>query len=626
MLTLTWQSAFMTIPSSERRERNSSLRRFGLYFPSFIILGIAVPVIVYLSVMQAIGWRLPQVGLNGAIAITTPTDKNMLLYASPTTTAYLAANGGKYENILVPWRSYFKDRRMPMTELHEIDKLKAFKDGVLILPSAVALDTEERAQIAAFRNRGGSILTTWATGARYDKGEWAGWKFLDSLGTKMLGEIPAEPETSNLILTGESPVSHSQLSGQRIWMSKTAERPLRLKGEMIGARIMDWARTADDQRRGEGAVVYTEIGISRSASYAFSESAWESHPASTYLLIDDTLKWLQRDTSMVLAAWPNGKSAAQIIEMDTEQGFPNALNFAAMMRGLDYRATFYVLTSVAKQYKNVLQTLAKDFDIGYHAEVHNGFKGQSAAIQDNRIKTMKADMASMLSDTRAITGFRAPLESYDATTEVMLRKYGIQHHAVDPERTEFRLPSFARAEGAEPDDALVLLPRTQRDDINMTGEKMGVEQVARALVDDLDTAIDTGALGFLSVHSQNFAPNSDLQLAMPKLIEQLKRRKAQVWLASSTQVADWWRQRNHVKLKTTPTGKRLEFEISVTGDTPVAGATLVVMLPERENLPTIDSLKVGSPVPTVVRLDDYRAAVIFSSLNPGNYAYKGTFR
>lgn len=78
MLTLTWQSAFMTIPSSERRERNSSLRRFGLYFPSFIILGIAVPVIVYLSVMQAIGWRLPQVGLNGAIAITTPDRKSVV--------------------------------------------------------------------------------------------------------------------------------------------------------------------------------------------------------------------------------------------------------------------------------------------------------------------------------------------------------------------------------------------------------------------------------------------------------------------------------------------------------------------------------------------------------------------
>lgn len=626
MFSPTLPAPYMTMPSSERRERNSSLGRLGVYFPSFVILSIAVPVIVYLSVMESIGWRLPVLGLNGAIAFSTPSDKNVLLYASPTTTAFLAANSGNYEKLLVPWRSYFKDRQTPVTEIRDIHKLKMIKDGVLILPSAVALNNEERTEIAAFRNRGGSILTTWATGARYDKGEWAGWQFLNSIGTKMLGEIPVEPEASNLILTGESPLSYSQLAGQRIWMSKTAERPLRLKGEMIGARIMDWARIIDDRRRGEGAVVYTELGISRSASYAFSESTWESHPAAAYLLIDDTLKWLEHEPEMVLAAWPNGKAAAQVIEMDTEQGFPNALGFASMMRELNYRATFYVLTSVAKQYRDVSQALVKDFDVGYHADVHNGFKGQPVAVQENRIKTMEADMAALVTNTRGMTGFRAPLESYDATTEIMLRKYGIRHHAVDPARTEFRLPSFARIEGAEPDDSLVLLPRTQRDDINMIGQQMTVEQIGQALVDDLDTAIDTGSLGFLSVHSQNFAEGSTLRLAMPRLIEQIKRRRMQIWLASSTQVADWWRLRNHLKLKTIHTGKRLDFEMTVTGDEPIAGATIVVMLPERDNLPTVESLKVGSPAPTVTKLDDYRAAVIFSSLSPGNYSYKTTFR
>ena len=616
----------MTAPSSERREQNSSLKRFGVFFPSFVILSIAVPVIVYLSVMESIGWRLPVIGLNGAIAFSTPLDKNLLLYVSPTTTTFLASNSGNYENLLGPWRSYFKSRQTPVMEIHDIHKLKMIKDGVLILPSAVALNNEERTEIAAFRNRGGSILTTWATGARNDKGEWAGWQFLNSIGTQMLGDIPAEPEASNLILTGESPLSHSQLAGQRIWLSKTAERPLRLKGEMIAGRIMDWARIIDDQRRGEGAVVFTELGVSRSASFAFSESAWESHPAGAYLLIDDTLKWLEHEPEMVLAAWPNGKTAAQVIEMDTEQGFPNALNFISMMRELNYRATFYVLTSVAKQYRDVLQTLVKDFDVGYHADVHDGFKGQAAAVQENRIKTMKADMAALVTNTRAITGFRAPLESYDATTETLLRKYGLQHHAVDPGRTEFRLPFFAKIDGAEPDEGLVLLPRTQRDDINMTQQQMSVGQVEQALVDDLDTAIDTGSLGFLSVHSQNFAAGSTLQQAMPRLIEQIKRRRGQIWLASSTQVADWWRMHNHLKLKTIHTGKRLDFEMTVTGDTPVAGATMIVMLPERDNLPTVESLKVGSPAPTVTKLDDYRAAVIFASLNPGNYSYKTTFR
>jgi peptidoglycan/xylan/chitin deacetylase (PgdA/CDA1 family) len=410
-------------------------------------------------------------------------------------------------------------------------------------------------------------------------------------------------------------------------MSKTTEKLLRVKGEVVAGRFMNWARMTDEERRGEGAIVFSEIAANsgRTAVFAFAESAWESHPLATYNLIDDTLQWLQREPAIVRAAWPNGKLAAQVVEMDTEQEFSNALPFASMMQSMGYPATFYVLTSVGKLFPDVLTKLARDFEIGFHGDVHVGFKGQPANQQEKRMQTMRAEMASVIPDIKDMTGFRAPTEGYDGTTEQLLQKFGFRHHTADPNRTEGRLPIFAKLDGVEPKDSLIILPRTQRDDINLYWEKLTVEQTTKTLIDDTDLAIETGALGLLSIHSQNFNADGTLIKAMPGFLEYLKQRRDPLWLASAGQVADWWRERERLKLSSNYKGKRLEFNITVAGEKPLNGAGLIVMLPQKGILPTVQSLKIGTSRPTISKIDDYRAAIVFGALDPGNYAYQVTF-
>lgn len=626
-LTSTMQSVSMKPTYIDHRERHPFLKRIGTYLPVMIILGLAVPALIYLAVMQSIGWRSPVLGVNGALSYVASTGNSIILYASPNTKTYFSGIGGNYEMLLVPWRNYFLDRKLGFKEIQDVSQLRKYKEGVLILPSAVSLSDEERAEILTFRSKGGAILATWATGTRNGKGDWEGWQFLENLGAKMLGEIPADTDARHLVLTGESPVSHTQPAGQRILMGKTAEPLLRFKGEMVAGRFMNWARITDDERRGEGAVIFSETTASsgRVAFFAFAETAWESHPLVPYTLIDDTIQWLQREPAIVRAAWPSGKLAAQVIEMDTEQGFPNALLFASMMQSLDFPTTFYVLTSVGKLFPEILTKLARDFEIGFHGDVHVSFKGQPASQQEQRMQTMRTEMASVIPDIKGITGFRAPTEGYDATTEQLLQKIGIRHHTADPNRTEGRLPVLAKLEGVETEDALVVLPRTQRDDINLYLEKFTTEQATKALIDDSDLAIDTGALGLLSVHSQNFNADGTLIKAMPGFLVHLKQRRGPVWFASAGQVADWWRERERFKLSSSNPGKRLEFNITITGKKPLSGVSMIVMLPQKGILPTVQSVKIGGVKPTISRIDDYRAAIVFDSLNPGNYAYQATF-
>ncbi|MFZ4478944.1 MAG: polysaccharide deacetylase family protein [Rhodoferax sp.] len=592
-----------------------------------VILSVAVPMLIYLLFMKSMGWNLPLMGVNGAFSYAKPAGSSVILYASSNTRTYLTGIGGNYEVLLTPWRDYFSNRKVDFSEIQNAAQLRKQRSGVLVLPSAVSLSDEERFEIQAFRSKGGAVLATWATGSRNGKGDWQGWQFLENLGAKIIGELPVAANAHNLILTGESPVSHTQAAGQRIELSKTAETLLRARGEMVGARFMNWSRVTDDERRAEGAVIFTEASeqSGRFAFFAFAESGWEAHTLGTHNLIDDTLQWLRRDPLVVLAAWPQGKYAAQVIEMDTEEGFPNALPFASMMQSIDYRGTFYVLTSVARLFPEVVSQLARNFEIGYHGDVHTSFKGQSAGDQEQRIQAMRSDMASVIPNPQRMTGFRAPTEGYDATTEQLLQKFGMRHHTADPNRTNGRLPLLVRTPGSPESEGLVVLARTQRDDLNLYGEKLSTGQTTKALIDDFDLALATGALSLLSVHSQNFNRDSVMAAAMPGFLDHLKNYREHLWMASAGEVADWWRDRSRFKVSASNTGNRVEFNITVTGNQPVKGASLVVMLPQRGIGTVVEGMKIGMAKPRIMKIDDYRSMLVFDALEPGSYSYQVTF-
>jgi peptidoglycan/xylan/chitin deacetylase (PgdA/CDA1 family) len=553
---------------------------------------------------------------------------NIYLYESDATRSYLSGLGGNYENLLKPWRDLLSQKKRTYKILSEPHQLTAIRENsVLILPSAVALSEAEKVAILAFRDKGGGVLATWAAGTRNERGDWLGWQFLNALGTTVLGEYPIDSDARQLILNGESPVSHTHPAGQRIWLNRTTEPLLRLKSERVAGQLMNWARIPDEARRDEGAIVYSEVSQSggRSVVFAFAESVWAEQPLLTSLYVDDTLKWLMHEPVIVKSAWPEGKRAAQVIEMDTEDGFANALNFNAMMKTANLRPTYYILTSVAKQFPEVLSQLAKDGELAYHGDIHISFKGQPAATQEHRLATMRSELVTALPSVRNVNGFRAPTEGYDAQTERLLQQMGIRHHAADPQRSEGRLPLFAQVSGADPKNDLVVLPRTQRDDINLASLGLSVTGLSQVLIDDYDHALQSGALGFLSVHSQNFDTSSALASAFPTFLSHLQKSQSQMWFATAGQVAQWWRDRERVRFESTFNGSRLELNITVIGDTPVENLSFVAMLPQKGHLPVIKSTKSNIELPTVTRIDDFRSNLNFKRLQPGSYRFLANF-
>ena len=598
-------------------------RRTGPFMPMIVFLGLTLPILSYVFMLTNLGWRTPVVGSSLPAAVTGRSGP-VYLYASESVTRYLSGVGGDYKVLLDPWRAYFADRSRAYREIGTLNDLGNAPGSVLILPSTITLDEQERARIRSFRAAGGSVLATWATGSRDGGGNWRGWDFLDDLGIAVTGEIQMDADHRQLTVVGETPVSGGLSPGQRVWMTRTSEPLLRMQGGMVAARFADWSRVPPPERVDEGAVLLEEGTTSRTAAFAFAESTWAAAPVATYQLIDNTLAWLQREPTVILANWPQGYRAAYLLEMDTEEGFQNAAVLRDLLQQAQLPGTFFLLTSVAMQHAPLVDSLAASFETGFHGDVHIGFKGQPSLEQERRMITMRSQLGSTsAAATRAAIGFRAPLESYDATTESLLHKAGIRYHLADPSRSAGQLPLFAPMRGVPERDELLVIPRTQPDDINLLAAEPGTAPLLSRLTTELNETVRYGGLGVLSLHSQNFAAGSPLEVAVRALIPDLRsRRDARLlWVASGRDIDAWWRERRRVKVSNNIRGDGLEMNVSVQGSTPVRGVAVVVTMPNRRMSAEVRSTKVGQKLPTVRHIDDFRSELLFDSLEPGNYSY-----
>lgn len=612
--------------TTNRRQssRNSPFRSVLLFLA--ICAGIALAVGSSLPLLK----HLTTFG-SKASSLLSRVRPDVLLYASPETSQYFLKSGGNYEQLLTQWTKYLSGRRSHFKQINDLAELGENPSATLVLASAVALNQAERQAIMRHHAAGGSVLSTWATGTWDQSGQWTGWGFLQGLGAEFAGETTTQ-ELGFLIVRGETPITTDIPAGQRIALSGLRESIIRFKEPQAAAvRLLNWDRIARESGPDDGVVLFKdqpERG-GRVVIFGFPETAWSSTEESLYRLIDGSLQWLDRKPLIVRAVWPEAKNSAQSISMDTEEGFLNSLAFADLLKEKKLPATFFVLTAVAKQFPEALTQLATHFELGLHGDIHTGFKGQSSKTQSDRLAAMRRDIQQTLPQQQAVKGFRPPLEEYDASTEEALVKNDFFYEVVDPARSESRLPFFAKTNVANKAD-LVVLPRTQRDDLNLLSQATleqphAQKKILQMLDGDLNMVLNNGALGVLSIHSQNFGPQSPLIQVLVPFFDTLIAYQDVLWIATAGEIAQWWTDRSRVALKTLARGLTVEVEVTISGSQPVNRFALIVVTPTCGKPPRVDSLKVGMPKPEIVALDPLRYRILFPTLKPGNYSYEVSF-
>ena len=221
-------------------------------------------------------------------------------------------------------------------------------------------------------------------------------------------------------------------------MHSSNEPILRFKNsESSAASLLNWDRITDEKSSGDSVVVFNEPqnGGGRVVCFGFPETVWEHNPIILYPILDDTFNWLKRIPSVIRSAWPNAMQSAQLLSMDTEQEFNGSLGFAKLLQDRKMSATFFILTSQAKEFPETLEVLNRNFELGFHGDVHTAFKGQTFKEQSDRVSTMRSDLDITLTNHQVVRGFRPPFEQYDLSTEEALYKNGFLYELVDPPST-----------------------------------------------------------------------------------------------------------------------------------------------------------------------------------------------
>ena len=298
--------------------------------------------------------------------------------------------------------------------------------------------------------------------------------------------------------------------------------------------------------------------------------------------------------------------------MDTEDKFDNSVRFAEQLERYKIRGTFYSVTSEAQKFPEVVKRLGARHEIAYHADVHNGFAKLGRKEQDARLAQMVRQLAKLVPDVSVATGFRAPLEQYDVNTEKALRAIGIKHHAASPAARDDALPGFSTAEpGLAPDQALVVLPRTWLDDVNLftTGLLKGMP-AEQMLLGSLQDTQAMRSFGLLSLHTQNFYAGSVLERVFPRLLQRISQQRDQVWTPSGSVLTAWWRDRAAVEVSVKEEAGALRVRLDAARG-PIANLRIVVMPPSHA-APVVDGANAR-----VHQLDAQRWAIVFPQLDKG---------
>jgi peptidoglycan/xylan/chitin deacetylase (PgdA/CDA1 family) len=547
------------------------------------------------------------------LAVPATAAAPVVLLRSDTTSAFFRAHGGDYERLLNPWRDLFARHGIQARELRAEELAAVKQPAVLVLASAVALSDAERRAIRARLAAGWSALGTWATGVRDGKGEWSGYGFIDELfAAQVAPDLAPGKDEAFLLPFGETPLTHALPAGKRIFLLKTSEPFLRVRARNAAARFGNYMREATQPGALLGAAAFDERGGARRAFFGFAEASWSSAQADVDALLLGTLDWLQRKPIVVKSAWPHPHQAALLLEMDTEDKFDNSVRFARQLERYRIRGTFYSVTSEARKFPAVVKRLASRHEIAYHAEVHNGFAKLARVEQDARLNTMIRQMASLVPDVTMATGFRAPLEQYDADTEKALRALGLRHHAASPASRDDALPGFSPAEpGLPPDEALVVLPRTWLDDINLltTGLLKGMP-AEQMLLSSLQDTLAMRSFGLLSLHTQNFYPGGVLERVTPRLLQAIAKHGGLVWTAPGESIARWWRDRAAVEVSVREEPAALRIRLQVARG-PVTNLRLVLMPPGTQP-PRLEGGQAR-----LEKLDAQRWALVFAELRRG---------
>jgi hypothetical protein len=213
-------------------------------------------------------------------------------------------------------------------------------------------------------------------------------------------------------------------------------------------------------------------------------------------------------------------------------------------------------------------------------------------------------------------GFVAPMDSYDKTTEKLLREGPFGYYIAFMDATDTRLPMVVQPEQAGGKSTIVL-PRTQNGP-EQAIEEDNPDEGLQTFMEELNLSTQMAGLSIVRIPTQSLLSKEQLT----KVFDQLKSNRDKTWMTTSAKVAEWWREKTRITARLEAHTRGPLLIVTVTGNGPLKQPTTVLVnLPDTGGAMKLEPADAEEETPAVVKVDAWRAAVILDGLTPGEYCW-----
>jgi peptidoglycan/xylan/chitin deacetylase (PgdA/CDA1 family) len=557
--------------------------------PTTLAFGIAAALVVVLSVLltlrrgdaamrpeparfsgsrvvQRMPSLLPEPRLSAPIAVDVLRDD---------AAASFYTSAAAFDSIVGAWQSAASSAGATARIVSAVTARADRAARVLIVPSSPCLTVEAREAIDAFTARGAGVVISGLTGIHDGGCRPIGYGLIvGSTNASRADTLESRPMTYVTIPSG-SPLTVDIPPGSRIDLNPGRQVALRLPRR--DAFYSDYSlqpQPAGGAPLLDAAITHATAGRGRIVYWGFEPRdivrlPWDR--ALLDLLARNTIAWAASLPIAAVEPWPKGHIAAAAIAQDVEAGFANAQYALDSLQAAHIRSTFFLTSDLAERYGALSHDLANAGEVGSHTENHRLLGGLPPAEQQNRLETTQRNLTHLLG--LPVDGLRPPQEQFDVPTmRSWLAAGGSYLFGANDSRSAS--PELLPIER----DTLVLIGRVGSDDFAAAAAAHNdVAATVEVFLGEYARFRALGGLYALSYHSQLLA-NRDLVPALAKVARHIAADTA-VWLATTGEIADWWRARAQIDARVTQRADGFDVTIRNRGERLVAGAVVRLDLP-----------------------------------------------
>ncbi len=508
------------------------------------------------------------------------------------------------------WSEYFKNipvefktvNLSQLSTLASADRANSFST-VVILPQLASLDRDSRHAIQSMHEKGLGLIATGPIGALGSDGrpaptDWSGRVFgvtfqSNDYATKFEPSIFAADRAPFSKLSAGFMADWFPTDNSYVGVSRDPDASVAFQTDYNG-KIAETAHGNTLSR----AVFTHPAGKMRAAWLAIEPGNLQKLGRADRFYAESflatSLLWVAREPVAALSNWKNGATSAFLASVDSEDKFEGATRLMQLFESKEIPATFFIVSNLLVKDSTLAKTVSSfkgdRMDLQSHTTDHTILEGLNFSTQFDKLQDARLAIEEITG--KPVIGFRPPEERFDDFTLSAALQNHVHYFFGDQKHYRYSPLQIANGD-------LIYFPRSVLDDFNLRDQNFGSDDLMlQKMQSDFRKAKLLGGAYFMSFHSQVFGqPN--FQALVSHFLDFAKSEKP--WFSNYSQAADWWRDREQIKIHLSKNGASAKYEMQIKNNSPHAQEGLAVYvdtpMAESWNLTSTPSLNASEKTP-----------------------------